>query len=211
LIISERSTESTIVYLLLEFYQEGTLEDWLKKHPVNEKQLLRIFRGICEGIRHLHHQEPPLAHRDLKPQNVLIAEDLTPVLIDLGSVSSARVSVSTHKEAVLFQEFCDTTCTPLYRAPELFEVEVDAHVDERSDIWSLGGVLYFMAFQHSPFDKAYATGGSLKLAAMSGVTSYPESASRFSTGFMQLMKDMLRTDVRERPDIADVIQRLDQL
>jgi len=129
----------------------------------------------------------------------------------LGSVSPARVSVLTHKEAVLFQEFCDTTCTPLYRAPELFEVQVDAHIDERSDIWSLGGILYFMAFQVSPFEKVYATGGSLKLAAMSGVTSYPDSASRFSNRFMILMKEMLRTDVRERPDIETVIQSISRI
>jgi len=211
-IVTQKDTDIKIVYLLLEYYPDGNLEDWLAKNLNREEaELLRIFRGVCEGIRHLHRHDPPLAHRDIKPQNILISSTLNPVLIDLGSVCPARISFSSHKEAQSFQEYCDTTCTPLYRAPELFEVEVDVQIDERSDIWSLGGLLYFMAFQTSPFEKVYATGGSLKLAAMSGVTEYPPSASKFSPEFMQLMKDMLQPTSQNRPNIDMVIQRVESL
>ena len=61
----------------------------------------------------------------------------------------------------------------LYRAPELFDINPDSHIDERVDVWSLGCVLYCTLFTTSPFEKAYYD-GSVKLAALSGKVTFPE-------------------------------------
>ena len=98
-----------------------------------------MFLQICEGVQHLHQEASdlggPYAHRDLKPHNVLLREDFTPVLMDLGSVESARVKISTHSEAQYLQDLAAERCSMPYRPPELFQVDSKCHIDERTDIW----------------------------------------------------------------------------
>lgn len=71
-------------------FQRGTLASELErrhqyKEHFSEKLLLRIFQQICEGVKCMHEAKPePLAHRDLKTANVLLAADYTPVIMDLG-------------------------------------------------------------------------------------------------------------------------------
>ena len=79
---------------------------------------------------------PPLAFRDLKPANVLMTADHEQaVLIDLGSVTSARMKLNSRKEALALQELCAETCTAPFRAPELFEPPSQGSVDEKTDVW----------------------------------------------------------------------------
>jgi serine/threonine protein kinase len=79
--------------------------------PFRESVLLRLFLGVCAAVRELHAAQPaPLAHRDIKPHNVLMEErgrrrrkgdeeeeELVPVLMDLGSVAPARVKIRSHR------------------------------------------------------------------------------------------------------------------
>jgi serine/threonine protein kinase len=78
--------------------------------PFRESVLLRLFLGVCAAVRELHAAQPaPLAHRDIKPHNVLLEErgrrrrkgdeeeELVPVLMDLGSVAPARLKIRSHR------------------------------------------------------------------------------------------------------------------
>ena len=60
-----------------------------------------------------------------------------------------------------------------YRAPELFNVSSQCEIDERTDIWSLGCLLFALCFLRGPFDEAYQKGDSLALAANAGVIPFP--------------------------------------
>jgi len=79
--------------------------------------------------------QPPLAFRDLKPANILITDEGHGVLMDLGSVSLARVSIKSRKEALNLQEMCAETVTAPFRAPELFDPATGSEITELTDVW----------------------------------------------------------------------------
>ena len=70
--------------------------------------------------------------------------------MDLGSVSNARIQLSSRKEAIALQDLAAETVTAPFRAPELFDPPSVGMVDETCDIWALGCTLYAMAFRESP-------------------------------------------------------------
>eukprot|EP01102_Stenamoeba_stenopodia_P013031 TRINITY_DN4165_c0_g1_i2.p1 TRINITY_DN4165_c0_g1~~TRINITY_DN4165_c0_g1_i2.p1 ORF type:complete len:235 (-),score=33.92 TRINITY_DN4165_c0_g1_i2:33-737(-) len=134
------STHSNAL-LLLPFYSGGTLEEVITSPTAqlnNHDTVMRVFLGICRGVEQLHKVE--LAHRDLKPLNVLLSsssnfESDNVALCDLGSVATAKISIPTFRDATKLQEHCDKTCSPLYRAPELYDVDTDALITDKTDIW----------------------------------------------------------------------------
>ena len=84
----------------------------------------------------MHAAQPePLAHRDLKPHNVLLTKEQRPIIMDLGSVARARLKISTHSEAQHLQDVAAERCSMPYRPPELFQVNSKCEIDERTDVW----------------------------------------------------------------------------
>jgi len=156
--------------------------------------------GICDALKQFHNHNPPLAHRDLKPGNVLLGEADKPVLMDFGSVDNAVVKINNRKEASQFQELINRTSTPLYRSPELFSIDSDFSCGPAIDIWSMGCILYALMYNKSPFDDA-AQRGNVGLAAMSGIIKFPPSVGNFTEELKNLVKDILKTDPNERPTI----------
>ncbi|XP_063964521.1 serine/threonine-protein kinase 16-like isoform X1 [Lytechinus pictus] len=205
----------TEVLLVLPLFKRGTLQDELDKMKANgshmpEDRIWRIFRGICEGIKALHSAKPkPLAHRDMKPGNVMLSEDDTPVIMDFGSMGEARIEVKGRSEACALQDLAAEKCSMLFRAPELFHVDSHCIVDEKVDIWSLGCVLFNMAFLHSPFEPIYARGDSIHLAVLSRSFKFPEN-SRYSQGLLDAISGMLVVEALERPHIDWVMNKANE-
>eukprot|EP00093_Oithona_nana_P013412 13412.XXX_650767_651952_1 [CDS] Oithona nana genome sequencing. len=208
---------TSVAYLVLPYFSRGTLADELSKREktqnhFSEHAALILFLQICEAIQHLHESEGlggPFAHRDIKPHNVLLREDIFPVIMDLGSVEVARVKVRTHSDAQYLQDMAAERCSMPYRAPELYQVDSKCDIDERTDIWSLGCLLYAIAFFKSPFDIVLERGDSVALAVQSGPSNakFPKN-SPFSKGFQDLILWMLTVDLQKRPFINDVITKV---
>lgn len=124
--------------LLLPFYPGGTCQDLIDRSTPSQRVLLKtilsLTADICQGLLDIHAKG--LAYRDLKvhtrlfvpfyiytqPANVIIDEHGRAILMDLGSVTTAKVVINSRKEALALQELAGETCTAPYRAPELFEV-----------------------------------------------------------------------------------------
>ncbi|KAJ8651895.1 hypothetical protein O0I10_012540 [Lichtheimia ornata] len=157
----------------------------------------------------------PYAHRDLKPSNILIADDgHTPILTDFGSITRARITIKTRREALLQQDLAAEHSTMAYRSPELYDVQPNTQLDEKMDIWSLGCLLYATAYGQSPFSEAnmHEVGGSMSLAVLNGQYKFPPSESDpYSEGFRGLIRSMLVVDRKERADIHSVIATVDRL
>jgi len=160
-------------------------------------------------VRELHHSSPPLSHRDIKPHNILLEKDLSPVLMDFGSTTSARVTISNMKEAQYLQDTAAERCSMCYRPPELFQVSSTCELDERTDIWSLGCLLYAMMFYQSPYDPIYERGDSVALAVQSGKISFPTN-SMYSEGLLELVRHMTNQDITFRIRIDSVIEKVEK-
>ncbi|KAF5359689.1 hypothetical protein D9756_003082 [Leucocoprinus leucothites] len=154
----------------------------------------------------------PYAHRDLKPGNIMIADDdITPILMDFGSTVKARINVETRTQALVQQDIAAEQSTMAYRAPELFDVKTGHMLDEKVDIWSLGCTLYALAYSHSPFENTQTTeqGGSIAMAVLNAQYKHPESA--YSQGLKSLIDAMLKVNPKDRPDIHQVIEMTDRV
>lgn len=230
----EKSSLSSNVFIVLPYYRRGTLQSELdhrrpKLSYMEESRVLRLFLGICTAVSHLHAPPPApssssssaavdfesafpsaIAHRDLKPANVLLTDDDVPVLMDFGSCDLARHSITSSKDAMALQDIAGERCTMPYRAPELFNVSSQCEIDERTDVWSLGCLLFALCFLRGPFDDAYQKGDSLALAANAGIIPFPDSHP-FSSGLINLIRRLMQVDAEQRPFINQIISAIKTL
>lgn len=101
---------------------------------------------------------------------------MEPILVDFGSCTEAREQICGQHEAQRLQDWAEERCSIVYRAPELFNVQSYCMIDERTDIWSLGCVLYAICFFKCPYDVIYEKGDSVALAVLSGNIDFPENS-----------------------------------
>ncbi|KAI0303713.1 other/NAK protein kinase [Multifurca ochricompacta] len=145
------------------------------------------------------------AQDDSGELKVMIADDgVTPILMDLGSCMKARIPIENRSQALLQQDIAAEHSTMAYRAPELFDVKTGTTLDEKVDIWSLGCVLFALAYLHSPFENTQTTeqGGSIAMAVLNARYKHP--ASNYSQGMKALIDTLLKVNPQERPDIHQV-------
>jgi serine/threonine-protein kinase len=109
--------------------------------PLPEADALPIVSQICDGLQYLHAQG--VVHRDLKPQNIMLCSDGSLRIMDFGIAKAAA------SRRITFGGFSPTMGTPDYMAPEQVKGQ---RGDERTDIYSLGAILYEMLTGRVPFE-----------------------------------------------------------
>jgi serine/threonine kinase 16 len=222
-----KTSIGTEMWLLYPLYENGTLRDLINRHldsrvPLEESLILKIFCDICHALQQFHSRspDPSWAHRDIKPENVLMGECHTPILMDFGSTAPAVVDISTRQAALQLQDLCAEHCSMAYRAPELFDVRSDASIDARTDVWSLGCLLYAMAFGYSPFEceivpDRSGSGHKVRVVDCSylrviGRIEFPEQCT-YTSGFTNLISWIMSAEITKRPHVHEVITRVEQL
>ncbi|ORZ34339.1 kinase-like domain-containing protein [Catenaria anguillulae PL171] len=192
-------------FLVMPYMRNGDLQQFVdlrysRNQPLSPSLIITLFRSICEGVRAFHSQEPPLALCDIKPANILLGDDgRSTVLTDLGSVCPAIRPVTSRAQANTLQDEFAMTITAPYRAPECFSVPSQCTLDTRTDMWSLGCVLYFMCCGKPAFD-----GTESSARARIDLDGIPEAGP-----LRQLVKDMLSVQMADRPKIDQVLQMLE--
>ena len=132
--------EAPVPYLVMEFVEGISLDDKLKQHgPLELREVLRIGLQIAEGLAAAHKQG--LVHRDVKPANILLENGIQRVKITDFGLARAVDDVSLTQSGVI-------AGTPLFMSPEQARGEP---VDARSDLFSLGSVLYALCAGQPPF------------------------------------------------------------
>ncbi|RWR85013.1 serine/threonine-protein kinase 16 [Cinnamomum micranthum f. kanehirae] len=209
-------------YLLFPVHLDGTLLDnatvmKAKKEFFPPVTVLQIFRQLCAGLKHMHTFDPPYAHNDVKPGNVLITwrkgQPPLAVLMDFGSAGTAKKEIRSRTEALQLQEWAAEHCSAPFRAPELWDCPSHADIDERTDIWSLGCTLYAIMYGVSPFEYVLGeSGGSLQLAIVNCQIKWPPGPSPpYPEPLHQFVTWMLQPQATIRPRIDDVVIHVDKL
>eukprot|EP00930_Biecheleria_cincta_P089900 TRINITY_DN79238_c0_g1_i1.p1 TRINITY_DN79238_c0_g1~~TRINITY_DN79238_c0_g1_i1.p1 ORF type:complete len:622 (+),score=125.46 TRINITY_DN79238_c0_g1_i1:124-1989(+) len=150
---------SSTVKILLELCSGGHLLDYqdARNGKLSPKEVMEPFVQIVEGVRHLHSQNPPIQHRDLKVENVLMGNDGKWKLCDFGSCSTQQVPATELSRPAMMnlQEEIEKTVTMLYRPPEMVDIDMNYRqgyaITTQVDLWMLGCILYTLAFYRHPF------------------------------------------------------------
>ena len=162
------------VFLLMEYCTGGGLIDFMNtrlQNRLTEPEILKIFSDVTEGLACMHYLKPPLLHRDLKIENVLITTTARGVrifkLCDFGSTAPPRPAATSAAEGQLIEDDIQRHTTLQYRSPEMIDVYRKHPIDEKSDIWALGVFLYKLCYYTTPFEE----GG--QMAILNAKYSFP--------------------------------------
>ncbi|XP_030535009.1 AP2-associated protein kinase 1 [Rhodamnia argentea] len=193
------------VLLLMDFCEKSlvsVLESRGAAH-FEEKQILVMFRDVCNAVFAMHCQSPPVAHRDLKAENLLLGTDGLWKLCDFGSTSTNHKRFEKPEEMGIEEDNIRKHTTPAYRAPEMWDLFRKEVLNEKVDIWALGCLLFRICYLKSAFD------GESKLQILNGNYRIPE-LPKYSSFITDLINDMLQASPDDRPDITQVWFRVNE-
>ena len=142
-------TDSGRPYFVMELVKGDPITAYCDREKLSTLERLKLFQQVCQAIHHAH--QKGVIHRDIKPSNVLVTvADGGPMtkVIDFGIAKATNTELT---EKTLFTEFRQLIGTPQYMSPEQAE-RSGVDIDTRSDIYSLGVLLYEMLTGRTPVD-----------------------------------------------------------
>lgn len=143
------ATETGRPYFVMELVRGIKITAYCDQNNLSTNDRLKLFKQVCQAIQHAH--QKGIIHRDIKPSNILVTQhDGVPVpkVIDFGI---AKATGQRLTDQTVFTEFDQFIGTPAYMSPEQAEVS-GMDMDTRSDIYSLGVLLYELLTGRTPFD-----------------------------------------------------------
>ena len=163
-------------YIAMEYLEGQTLSELLRSvHPLPEPDAVQIASRICTALSYMH--QNGVVHRDLKPANIMLCNDGTIRIMDFG------IAKSENSRRLTFVGFTPTMGTPDYMAPEQVK---GSRGDERTDIYSLGTILYEMATGEPPF------GGDSPYVIMNArVTGDPQAPRKINLKLTPVLEEII--------------------
>jgi serine/threonine protein kinase/tetratricopeptide (TPR) repeat protein len=143
------STAEGRPYFVMEYVPGLPITEHCDKHRLTIKERLELFMQVCDGLQHAH--QKAIIHRDMKPSNVLVVEHdnkAVPKIIDFGL---AKATAQRLTDKTMFTELGVMVGTPEYMSPEQMD-QREQNIDTRTDVYSLGVILYQLLVGALPFE-----------------------------------------------------------
>ena len=178
-VLDAGATDTGRPFFVMELVNGMAVTKFCNEQGLNTRQRLELFGEICSAVNHAH--QKGIIHRDIKPSNVMVTlhgEKPVPKVIDFGIAKATEVKLT---EKTLFTRFNQLIGTPAYMSPEQVGLS-GLDIDTRSDIYSLGILLYEILAGSPPFDqKTLLSAGWDEMRRIIREVDPPKPSLRLST------------------------------
>jgi serine/threonine-protein kinase PpkA len=194
--IYDVGNEGQFYYIAMDYLPSPSCADQIKKQAISNHQALRITRDIAGALDYLHSKG--LAHCDVKPDNILFRHDGAGVLTDFGIATRIDTGKNPASRAI--------AGTPYYMSPEQFQAK---HIDGRTDIYSLGIVLYEMLTGSVPFLGKEAVNVAVKHISTQ-VPDLPEHLIPYRSLLLKMLAKKPESRYQSGQELIEAIDKLTQ-
>jgi serine/threonine protein kinase len=197
-------TDRGLPYFSMEYVEGVCITEYCDREKMSIDQRLELFLKVCQAIEHAH--QKGVIHRDIKPSNILVQKidnEHIPKIIDFGIAKAVSQPLTAY---TLFTEQGQLIGTPQYMSPEQAQLS-EHHIDIRSDVYSLGVLLYELLSGTLPFEKK-----TLQQAAFDEIRRIirEEEPPRPATRLSSLGKDAENIASNRQTELAALTKRLDR-
>jgi serine/threonine protein kinase/formylglycine-generating enzyme required for sulfatase activity/dienelactone hydrolase len=178
-VLDAGATETGRPYFVMELVTGVSITEYCDKNNLSTKERLALFIQVCNAVQHAH--QKGIIHRDIKPTNVMVTRhegQPVPKVIDFGIAKAINQKLT---EKTLFTRYAHIIGTPAYMSPEQADLG-DLDVDTRSDIYSLGVLLYELLTGTTPFgEEELRKAGYLEMQRLICEQEPPKPSTKLST------------------------------
>ncbi|TME69129.1 MAG: serine/threonine protein kinase [Chloroflexi bacterium] len=187
--VHDMELQGNVNYLVLEFVRGRSLREWMNHGPIPPPQVFAVMHGVLQALDYAHRHA--IVHRDMKPENVLIADEGMVKVADFGI---ARLMDDTGVGGTATKTGT-TVGTPQYMSPEQV---ASSKVDGRSDIYSAGIMFYELVAGQPPFSASDLDGPFTLMAKH--VQAPPKPPSVFQPGLNPELEQIILKALAKRPE-----------